>query len=394
MSIHESPKKAQKRENPPLKSLPARRPNGPECSHSLENIEVKRPQLVEVPENKEVSVGWKLAWKDGAFKRLSKIQKHRARSREVVSEIEENHQNTVVAEKAETLSECGNYLRFRHWRKVSKTRLVTANFCKCFILCTFCASLRASKYCEKFVVVILEVLKTMPDLRVVHMVLSCENVESAEEAIERLSDARKRVLKHLRQSNKGSRHKSALRGVEGGIWVMEVKKGRGSKKWHPHYHVLLLTRRKINQNDMWDEWRKATKCPKVALPWLAEHGRGEQEILKVCLELFKYMIKPGSCTPAELIEVHNAVFKKYRLIQSFGCLRGVQIDEDDIGEKGREEWGPYMDFFLSWAGGEKHYVLDRVQYSEDVEADEAQGFEVDEEMKSWWDDGEPEEAPF
>jgi len=372
-------------------------PQGRSCSSSLENIEIKHPQNknseVEVADTEQLPEDLRetriLQQGTEGEKRLKRIIKHRKRSRAVVEYAEENGLRGDVSDKIKKLKDCGSYLRFRHWYQVNKTRVVGANFCKNYILCTFCAALRASKYVEKLMLVLQEIGKSEFECgRPVHCVLSIKNTADIEKAIEQVIEGRKYLLKRRRDARKGSRHKSALKAVEGGVWVIEIKKGSGSGLWHVHCHCLFFTTELIDQNLLQEEWRRGTNSRKVAIPWLKYIGFEEKDLLKAVLELFKYTVKPGSCTPGELIEAHKAVFGKYRLIQSFGCLRGVQINEDDLGESGREGWGAFIDYFLSCGDMNNNYRITRIQKSEDIEADIKQGFEVDAEMASWWDEGE------
>ncbi len=71
-----------------------------------------------------------------------------------------------LAAKALALSECGEYLHFRHYYTADKVRLHGANFCKAHLLCPLCAIRRGAKslaaYLRRFEVI----QATKPGLKV------------------------------------------------------------------------------------------------------------------------------------------------------------------------------------------------------------------------------------
>ena len=291
---------------------------------------------------------WQESLENGAGERLLRIEKHRKRGQEVARFIREEIRFGKLADR---VSECGSFLTFRHWVAPNLTKLHHANFCCKFILCTFCAAARACKYTAKFTEKITHVLKKWPNLRVAHVVLSTRNTDTLEEALDNILEAKKKMLQ-MRRNDKKCLSSSALSCVAGGVMVLEIKRSERGGKWHPHFHCIMLLEDKINQNDFWDEWRECTKICDVALPYLKEIGKSDARLIKGVSEVFKYTVKPGSLTPEETWEVFSAVDGCRQLISSFGCLRGVKIDEEDLAECSDDYWGPYLDFFLKAFGEE------------------------------------------
>jgi len=135
-------------------------------------------------------------------------------------------------------------------------------------------------------------------------------------------------VRHLERSfRKLKQQKLWRRCVEGGIRVLEIKRGERSGLWHPHYH-LLVTGNYIPQRELAVAWKKAT---------------GDSGIVHVCFaganvvkELFKYTVKDAGLTPGDLDEAAR-VLKGKRVVAVLGLFYNRQVPLAEAGEQPRCE---------------------------------------------------------
>ena len=298
--------------------------------------------------------------RDGGAEHFRQISRH-ARQREEVFEWADGRfeEGTKDARNVNRLGKCAAFLQFRHWFEARKTKLRAASFCQQFVLCSYCASRRSSRYVVKTLDELTSVVQENGPCRFVHLVLSNENMDCCGKAVRSIIEAKGKLLERRRNALKG-RTSSSLVNVLGGLFCIEIKKGARSGLWHPHIHAILITppdsRGKIDQNELWREWQTATGTENVALPWLNEikQTNEEDELIPALLEVLKYAVKPGSLTPAETWYAHKAVNGKHRLIDTFGVLRGVKVDAKDLADD-MDVDGPYVDWFLRRVNGTRGY---------------------------------------
>jgi hypothetical protein len=161
-------------------------------------------------------------------------------------------------------------------------------------------------------------------------------------------------------------------GVEGSIASVEIKRGANSKLWHPHIHCLLLVPRSVWKsvafgqagrvleysvfNSMRDEWLNVTGDSddvrfdelKTAADMDAAQPVVVEHLTVEFFELFKYLTKPGSLVPADVVHAWW-VTQGMHLVRSHGLVRGLKVPEassDDPLD------GPSWAIFFKWLRGQ------------------------------------------
>lgn len=137
----------------------------------------------------------------------------------------------------------------------------------------------------------------------------------------------------------------------GGVYSIEVKRGAGSELWHPHCHMVWMCHEKPYEQKLSEEWRNWTKDSYIVdvTPFY-----DQKSMVKGFLELFKYALK---FTDLELSDNFEA-FKKLsgrRLVNSFGCLRGVEVSDELVDETLDDL--PYLRIFYEWMETAKGYSV-------------------------------------
>jgi hypothetical protein len=167
--------------------------------------------------------------------------------------------------------------------------------------------------------------------------------------------------------------------ISGAIWHLEVKRGAGSKQWHPHIHGLCLLPRgsKLDGYELSDEWHRLTRdsfvvdCRRTNFgKAMVEAGQSADEVfstddgrellLRDLCEVLKYCLKPDENSgPADIVHAYHTLFGK-RLARTWGNLRGLKV-EDELQNGQTTGLGPYFDYILRWAGV-KGYELISTKY--------------------------------
>jgi hypothetical protein len=111
--------------------------------------------------------------------------------------------------------------------------------------------------------------------------------------------------------------------VQGGIWSIEMKRGDGSDLWHPHSHAVWLADSEPSALQLSSEWRQITGDSFIVhvSPFRNPDDPGPD----LC-EVFKYALKLGDLSLPDNLEAFCQLRGRH-LIGSFGCLRGVKLDE-------------------------------------------------------------------
>jgi hypothetical protein len=246
------------------------------------------------------------------------------------------------------ITECGDWMRFRHYFRRDLLKLASSNFCKKHLVCGVCAIRRGARS----LAVYLERVETIPGFGVdVVPLLVTTTVRNGPDLSERLAH----LLKHFRHLLK-RRHLargSVMDGVLGGVYSTEVTNtGNG---WHPHIHGIWLVRRDqvMLTPDLRAEWEALTgdsfECD--VQPICPRHDLGDDVSPYAAgfAEVFKYATKPAELG-AELFAEAYPQLRGKRLLASFGCLRGVKVPKDLADDLTALENEPYVEFFARWLG--------------------------------------------
>lgn len=240
---------------------------------------------------------------------------------------------------ARRVSDCGEYLVFRHYFTIDAIRLHGASFCMKHLLCPLCAIRRGSKalkaYLDRWEVIRAE----KPLLRPFLVTLTVKDGDDLAERFKHLHDAQRELWKR-RHRGRGS----VLSAVAGAVWSYEVKRGAGSGQWHPHLHMIALSEVAPDQGQLADEWHSITGDSFVV---------DVREISQIdaaagFLEVFKYALKFSDMTPADTYAAYSFL-KAKRLIGSAGVFRGVVVPEE-LNDELLDDL-PYVDLFYRYLHG-------------------------------------------
>jgi hypothetical protein len=129
----------------------------------------------------------------------------------------------------------------------------------------------------------------------------------------------------------------------GGVRSLEVKRGKNSGMWHPHYHCLLIIPKGDFQKDY--DWVKASwkKVTDDQGSVFFSPKRQGQSVIKAICEVLKYIVKPEKSVyeDAEFEKLYW-VLKGRRQTNTWGLLRGlaklVETDSETITEKKLEQF--------------------------------------------------------
>jgi hypothetical protein len=240
------------------------------------------------------------------------------------------------------LASCGNYLGFRHYYTVGKVRLTAATFCKAHLLCPLCAIRRGSKTLEAYTTRYHFIMATNPGLKLAMLTLTVKNGDDLAERFEHLRSSLQRLLKHRRKALEGKSNTEFSK-VLGLVGAYEVtNKGNG---WHPHAHMMILYRTRLNASKLRQEWQKITGDSKVLR---IDPARHPQDPAQDFLEVFKYALKFSDLTPEQNMEAYE-IMRGKRLLFSAGLFWGVEVPEQLTDEP--LDGLPYFDMVYKYVVG-------------------------------------------
>lgn len=248
---------------------------------------------------------------------------------------------TFARKAGERVSQCGDYLVFRHYYTVDKVRLHGASLCMKHLLCPLCAIRRGAKamkaYLDRWEVIRAEKTRLRPFL----VTLTVKDGPDLRERFLHLYAAQRELWKR-----KQRRRGSSLDGVEGAVWSYEVKRGSGSGQWHPHLHMIALAEQAPDSRELADEWKWITKDSHVVDVRPIEQA----DPVSGFIEVFKYAVKFSDQPPADTLHAFMTLSAK-RLIGSAGCFRGVVVPEDLLDEDQELADLPYATLFYRFLAG-------------------------------------------
>lgn len=220
------------------------------------------------------------------------------------------------------LSGCGNYLQFRNYYTVGKSRLHKASFCKQHLICPLCAIRRGAKVLKSYLDRYKYLMLQNPTLRLSMITLTVKNGDDLNERFNHLQKSVKRVFERRRDFLKKGWGKTEWRKVHGYVGTYEVtNKGNG---WHPHAHIMVLHSSSFDYAALKEEWFDITGDSHVLNVTAAMHP---EEPERDFLEVFKYSVKFTDLTPESNIHAWD-VLRGRRLLFSGGSFRGVEVPED------------------------------------------------------------------
>ena len=260
-------------------------------------------------------------------------------------------QNEVKLENALRL--CGSYLLFKHYYTVDQLRLIAAEFCRKSLLCPFCAMRRGSKYLRIYSEKVDELKRHDLALKCYLVTLTVRNGLDLMERFNKLTGSFRSMVQARRSylSNpKKNPHVEFAKAV-GGVYSIEIKRGEGSNLWHPHIHILWLGYEAPIQEKLSSEWFKWARDSFIVN---VKSFYDQENLVKGFLEVFKYALKFSDMTLEDNWHAFNKLSGK-RLVNSFGCLRGLKVSED-LADESIDDL-PYLRIFYDWMESAKGYSL-------------------------------------
>lgn len=224
------------------------------------------------------------------------------------------------------LKDCGSWLLFRDYFTLGKVRLHSGFFCGQATLCPLCAIRRGAKLMKAYLDRLKVVQGEQPDLKPYLVTVTVkdgpdlgERFRNLRRAMQRMTQARR---DHLKAPNK-NRHVEFAKAV-GGVHSIESKRGKNSGQWHPHAHMIWLCREAPDARKLSEEWQHWTGDSFIVD---VRPFRDSHDIVSGFLEVFKYALKFSELPLADNWDAYEKL-KGKRLVDSFGCLRGVEVPED------------------------------------------------------------------
>lgn len=230
------------------------------------------------------------------------------------------------------VGKCGDWLEVHRYPRIGQSRLVKADFCNLPLLCPLCAIRRAGRSLRRYVGRIESALSADPELRAYLIGLTVKNGDDLAERKRHL----KASLLRLRKVRNGEFRKAV-----GGVYSIETtNRGKG---WHPHVHAIWLCRTPPDKYQLSREWQEITGDSMIV-----DVADMTGDLIGGCVEVLKYALKNSD------LSLHNQVLawsalRGARLVSAFGCLYGVQEEEQLADDPLVEE--PYEVLFYRFFVG-------------------------------------------
>jgi hypothetical protein len=226
---------------------------------------------------------------------------------------------------ADKLQSCGHWLLFRDYYTIGKVKLHQAMFCDKHLLCPLCAIRRGARYLRAYLDRLKVVQAQQPTLKAFLVTVTVKDGEQLKErfyhlrhAMQRMTQARRDYLK----APNSRRHVEFAKAV-GGVHSIEAKRGKNSGLWHPHAHMVWLCHEKPDQAKLSQEWHEWTGDSFIVD---VTEFHDQADIVSGFLEVFKYALKFSELPLEDNWQAFEDLSTK-RLVDSFGCLRGVEVPE-------------------------------------------------------------------
>ena len=241
---------------------------------------------------------------------------------------------------AKRVSECGDYLVFRHYYTVDQVKLHGASLCMKHLLCPLCAIRRGSKALKAYLDRWECIHAQKPALRPFLITLTVKDGPELDERFNHLHKAQRELWKR-KQRGRGS----ALDGVEGAVWSYEVKRGDGSGLWHPHLHMIALAENMPDQAVLAAEWKNITGDSHI----VDVRPISQEDPASGFIEVFKYAVKFSEQSPADTFHAFETLSGK-RLLGSAGCFRSVVVPDDLLDDPAELDGLPFITLFYKFLG--------------------------------------------
>jgi hypothetical protein len=234
------------------------------------------------------------------------------------------------------VAKCGDYLVFRHYYTVDQVRLQAAQFCKKHLLCPLCAIRRGAKAMQAYLPRYEAVIASEADLKPFLVTLTVKDGPDLHERFTHLLRSQRELWMRKHRARGG-----ALDGVRAAVWSYEVKRGSGSGDWHPHLHMVAMSREAPDQGELAKEWHDITGDSFI----VDVRPISQADPASGFLEVFKYALKFSDMSEADTFAAFM-VLQRRRLVGSAGLFRGIEIPEQLLDEPLDDL--PFVDLFYRY----------------------------------------------
>jgi hypothetical protein len=223
------------------------------------------------------------------------------------------------------LKDCGHWLLFRDYYTAGRIRLHSGKFCSLTTLCPLCAIRRGAKLMKAYLDKLAVIQAEQPGLQAYLVTFTIKNGPDLGERFRHLRGAMRRMTQARRDHLKDTRrpHVEFAKAV-GGVHSIESKRGQNSQEWHPHAHMIWLCYDAPDAAKLAEEWKSWTGDSFVVD---VRPFTDQDDLVGGFLEVFKYALKFSELPLDDNWQAYVKL-KGKRLVDSFGCLRGVEVPED------------------------------------------------------------------
>lgn len=283
-------------------------------------------------------------------KRLERYGVAKARSL-AMSEYIKSTQSSRYRKIGCIVGECGSLLWFKNYFEKGEIRLHSASFCQKHTLCPFCAIRRAGKFIKAYMSKLESLRALYPHLKPYMLTLTVKDGENLSERFLHLQTSIRAYMRKRREylariNSKRNRPHVELVKALGGVYSIEIKRGKNSNLWHPHAHFVILcdSENEIDVRKLSEEWKEITGDSFI-VDCRGFYSADPDCVIDGFLEIFKYALKFSDMSLEDNFHAYEILNRK-RLVENFGILRGVEVEENLEDFCPDDE--PYIDLFFKY----------------------------------------------
>ena len=193
-----------------------------------------------------------------------------------------------------------------------------------------------------------------PSLKPYLVTLTMRNQADLNTVFARFMDAKSRLVQRRRDAVKvPPRTHSVTMHWDGFVGSLEIKRGKNSDAWHPHVHLVVLSREDLSTDDhqaeLSAEWHAITGDSFIVDVRPFQHPDNPARDL---VEVLKYPMKFQGLSLADAWHAHDRT-RGRRFLFSGGSLWGVKIE---LLDEALDEDLPYVELLYAYHERAATYV--------------------------------------